>query len=581
MMNQNLNQSSDISIDFNAKTNRYIIYSPPWMVDKVRQIPNRRWDARNRVWSAPALRANSSFLLSNFPIDVFTAEAQQVARKTVERARALQVNEFPRNYKFKTQPRGYQRKALDCAWDKHAFAFYMDMGTGKTKTSLDLFSGYYIDGKVDRLLVVTKFSTRRNWEDEIEIHCPIATDVLVLDTSKPKAFDTWNTNCDGSLKVLIVGTESLAAGSAFLFAQRFVAVSIKAGIIVDEAHMIKTPNAVRSKNCLKLGLECKYRVVMTGTPVANGPMDVFMQFEFLDPQIIGVGDFYSFRNRYAVMGGHEGKQIVGYQNMEELIDLISPYVFQVRKNDVLKELPPKVFETRLVEMTTEQKRLYKELAKKNRAVTGDRGITVKTVLERMLRLQEVAGGIITYEKSVVSLDSSKFDHERIAGKNPKIEELLNIAEESQVSTIVWCRYLEEIKMVAEALRERYGHSSVVEIHGAIPEDERHHNVRDLFQTKKARFLVGNAATGGVGLNMTAAELVVYYSNSFSFTDREQSEDRAHRIGQTRSVTYIDLIAEGTVDEVVLNALKSKKDVSEFVRTSIDGRNEKILFGTSA
>lgn len=572
--------NSEISIDYDAKTSRFIIHTPAWMVDKVRAIPNRRWDARRRIWSAPALRANSEFLLANFGHDLFTVSAREVAVRTVERVQR-KVDPFPVMYPFKTTPRAYQRQGLDYAWGKHTFAFYMDMGTGKTKTSLDLVSAYYINGDVERLIVVTKFSTRRNWQDEVGIHCPLDADVMILDTTKAKAFDTWNTTTDGRLKVLIVGTESLAAGNAINLAMKFVSVSLRVAMIVDEAHMIKTHNAVRSKNCVKLGRECKYRIAMTGTPVANGPMDVFMQFEFLDPNIIGIGDFYSFRNRYAIMGGYESKQIVGYQNLAELIELISPFIYQVRKSEVLTELPPKIFETRTVEMTDEQKRLYKDIAKRDKTVSGDRGITVKTVLERMLRLQEIAGGIITYERNPDLYNPEKFDHCRIPGRNPKVAELLAIAEENEVSTIVWCRYLEEIAMVCEALRGKYGRDAVVEIHGGISEDDRHHNVRELFQSKKARFLVGNAATGGVGLNMTAAELVVYFSNSFSFTDREQSEDRAHRIGQTRSVTYIDLIAEGTVDETVVKALREKKDVSEFVRTSIDSRNENNFLGALA
>jgi len=466
---------------------------------------------------------------------------------------------------------------LDKAWESPCFAFYMDMGTGKTKTALDLYSAYYIDGKVDRLLIVTKFSTRRNWEREIGIHSPVECDVRILDTARGKDFHQWDTNADARLKVLIVGTESLAAGSATQYAEAFVGVSTRVGMVVDEAHMIKNHGAVRSKNCVRLGNAAAYKLIMTGTPVANGPMDVFMQFEFLDSNIIGLGDFYSFRNRYAIMGGYEDRQVIGYQNMEELVELISPFVFQVRKSEVLTELPPKVFEVREVEMTDEQRRLYKEITKRNKAVSGDRAITVKSVLERMLRLQEITGGVITYERNPDLFNPGKFEHSRIPGKNPKVDELMNIVEETTCSTIVWCRFVEEIRMVSEALREKFGRDSVVEIFGEIDEATRDHNVASLFQTGKARFLVGNAATGGVGLNMTAAELVVYYSNSFSFTDREQSEDRAHRIGQTRSVTYIDLVAEGTVDSVVVEALRSKKNVSEFVRTSIDSANGKDLF----
>jgi SNF2 family DNA or RNA helicase len=264
-----------------------------------------------------------------------------------------------------------------------------------------------------------------------------------------------------------------------------------------------------------------------------------------------------------------------------LIELVSPFVYQVRKSDVLTELPPKVYETRQVQLNDEQKRLYKEIHKRDSAVSGDRGITVKTVLERMLRLQEIAGGVITYERNPDIYNKSKFEHDRIPGKNPKVEELLAITEENECSTIVWCRFVEEIQMVSEALVEKYGPNSVVQIYGAIDENTRWENVSEKFQKGIARFIVGNAATGGVGLNMTKAELVIYYSNSFSFTDREQSEDRAHRIGQTKSVTYIDLVAEGTVDEAVVDALRSKKDVSEFVRGSIESRNESVLMGALA
>ena len=382
-MNQSSNPNSNVLIDFDGKTSRFIIQTPPWMVDKVRAVPNRRWDSRRRVWTAPALRANSEFLLSNFGDGVFTSTAREAANSAIQRvSNAKQLIPFPAGYKFKTEPRKYQRDGLQRAWGKHAFSFNMDMGTGKTKTSLDLFSAYYIDGKVDRVLIVTKFSTRRNWEQEIAIHCPVATDVLVLDTSKAKAFEKWNTDGGEALKFLIVGTESLAAGNAVHMAQKFVDCSTRVGMVVDEAHMIKTHNAVRSKNCLKLGLSANYKLVMTGTPIANGPMDLFMQFEFLDPNIIGIGDFYSFRNRYAIMGGYEDRQIVGYTNLDELIELVSPYVYQVRKSDVLTELPPKIYEIREVQLNDEQKRLYKEIAKHDKAVSGDRGIVVKTVLEK-------------------------------------------------------------------------------------------------------------------------------------------------------------------------------------------------------
>ena len=575
-MNQASNPNSNVAIDFDPRTSRFLITVPSWMVDKVRAIPNRRWDTRRRIWTAPALRANCRHLLDHFDREVFTSTAHAVALATQERV-VPTVDAFPSRYRFKTTPRSYQTTALNRAWNKNAFAFFMDMGTGKTKTAIDLMSAYFMDAKVERVLIVTKYSTRMNWVREIEMHSPVATQSWMLDTTKAKGFADISFTPDGEkLKYMIVGTESLAAGKAIEFAAKFVECSLRVAIIVDEAHMIKNHSAVRSKNVVKLSKSANYRVVMTGTPIANGPMDVFMQFEFLDPNIIGIVDFYSFRNRYAIMGGYEQREIIGYQHMEELIELVSPFVFQVRKSDVLTELPPKVYETRMVQMNDIQGRIYKDIAKRDRTVQGDQGITINTVLERMLRLQEVTGGIITYERNPDLYNPEKFVHSRIPGKNPKIDELINIAEENEVSTIVWCRFIEEIRMVCEALREKYGRHAVVEIHGGVSEEDRDRNVFELFQNGRARFLVGNAATGGVGLNMTRAELVVYYSNSFNFVEREQSEDRAHRIGQTKSVTYIDLLAEGTVDEAVVQALKEKKNVSEFVRTSINSRNENNL-----
>lgn len=570
-----------VKIEYEEKNGRFIITTPPWMLEKVRSTPNRRWDSKRRVWTAPALRANATYLLAEFPDTVWTPAAREAAQKAVERQRAAPVAKFPEVYKFKTEPRPYQHKGLDMSWDKKAFAYYMDMGTGKTKTSIDLFAAYFIEGRIDRLLIVTKYSTRRNWVNEFEIHAPIPVDAQILDTSKAERFHRWNTEPFEGLKVLVVGTESFAAGGAALLAEKFVNTSIRSGMVVDEAHMIKTHSANRSKAVVKIGKGAEYKLIMTGTPIANAPMDLYMQFEFLDPNIIGVGDFYSFRNRYAVMGGYEGREVIGYQNMDELVELVSPYVYQVRKSEVLTELPPKVYEVREVKLNDEQKRLYKSIAKHNKAVTGDRGIAIKTVLERMLRLQEVCGGIITYENNPTEFDRNKYEHCLIPGTNPKVEELLAIAEEYEVSTIVWCRFIPEIQMVSAALRARYGHDAVVEIYGAIDEDQRDINVRQLFQNKKARFLVGNTATGGTGLNMTAAELVVYFSNSFSYIERDQSEDRAHRMGQTKSVLYIDLVAEGTVDQTIIEAVRGKKDVSEYVRECINTRNANELLGALA
>ncbi|HLO98256.1 MAG TPA: DEAD/DEAH box helicase, partial [Fimbriimonas sp.] len=435
-----------------------------------------------------------------------TANWSPEARDACERSLEVKIQKiearFPQVYNFKTSPRPYQRTGLDKAWDSEAFGFYMDMGTGKSKMAVDLFCAYFAEGRIDRLLVVTKYSTRDNWIDEFKIHAPFECDVRILDTSKAKKFDEWNTTPGDKMKVLIVATESMSAGNAPKYAQKFLSVTTRGGMVVDESHMIKTHNAIRSKNIVRIGLQAKFKVVMTGTPISQSPLDLYMQFQFLDENIIGVGDFYSFRNRYAEMGGFEKKEIIGYQNMDELMELVSPYIFQVRKSDVLTELPPKVFEVRKCTMTPTQLSLYQQVKKKRRVVDGDKGNIIQTVLEQSLRLHEIAGGVITYQREPDQYNREKFFKERIG--SGKLAELIDVTRENPVSTIVWCTYREEIAMVVEALQAEYGKEAVVEIHGGVESEQRQIIVRDVFQTKKARFLVSNQAVGGTGLNMTAA-----------------------------------------------------------------------------
>lgn len=309
-------------------------------------------------------------------------------------------------------------------------------------------------------------------------------------------------------------------------------------------------------------------------------MDLFAQFEFLDPDIIGMGDYYSFRGQYAIMGGFQEKQIIGYQNLEELMEIIEPFVFQVRKDEVFPDAPPKIYIRREVKMNKEQERLYKSMKKDKMVQTGNKELLVQNTLERMLRLQEITGGIVSYaipeEEQVAK--GPKFYREYIPGGNPKLEEVLDVTEEYDGPTIVWCAYKEEIFLVAKALREKYGEDQVVELHGDIDEDTRDINVNVLFQGRKARFLVGNAATGGMGLTMSVAEIEIYFSNTFNYIDREQSEERAFGPDKKNGTIIVDIVAERTVDEHIVGALERKQDLAEYVRGTIDDLKDR-LYGT--
>lgn len=560
-----LTSNPNINVDYDQKKGRFIITSPPWMVDMMRSIPNRRWDGRSKAWTAPGIRANVEHIKSKFKTANYTdAAAKYLAEYQPTKPSTLK---FPTWYEFKTNPYDHQLDALHKTYGLRTSGLFMDMRTGKTKVVIDLHSAMRMEDKLDRVLLICPLSLRKNWVREIAIHAPIDIDAHLLDTSKPKKFQEWLTT-PHEFKWLIVGVESLAVGSAIQYTEKFLLTSNRSSCVIDESSKIKNPAANRSKNCVKLGRMAEYRTIMTGTPIANGPLDLYMQFEFLDPDIIGVGDFYSFRNRYAVMGGYESREVIGYQNLDELIEIVTPFVFQVRQADVL-DIPEKIRIIRTVQMSTEQEKIYKQMKKNKALITPDKRMVVKNTLEHMLRLQEIAGGSVSYENQTDDPNVASVRKERIAGKNPKIEELLQVTREYEGQTIVWCNFKSEIYWAVEALKTEYGDDQVVEIHGDVSEEMRDINVNELFQGSKVRFIVGNAATGGMGLTMNKAMVEIYYSNSFNFIDRQQSEERATGLNKPKGVVIVDLITESTVDEVIYEALVEKKDVSEFVRSSID------------
>jgi len=560
-----LTSNQSINIDYDHKKGRFILSSPPWMVDVMRSIPNRRWDGRNKVWTAPGIRANVEHIKSKFTTANYTSVAAKFIAEYQPTKPAIQT--FPDWYEFKTNPYAHQLEALHKTYGLRTSGLFMDMRTGKTKVVIDLHCAMKMEDKLDRVLLICPLSLRKNWIREINIHSTIDIDAYLLDTSKPKKFQEW-LNTPHGFKWLIVGVESLAAGSAIEYAKKFLLTSTRSSCVIDESSKIKNPTANRSKNCVTLGRMAEYRTIMTGTPIANGPLDLYMQFEFLDPDIIGVGDFYSFRNRYAVMGGYEGREVIGYQNLDELIEIVTPFVFQVRQSDVL-EIPDKIRVIRTVQMSADQEKIYKQMKKNKALVAPDKRMVVKNTLEHMLRLQEIAGGSVSYENQTDDPNAATTRKERIPGKNSKIEEMLQVTREYEGQTIVWCNFKSEIYWVVEALKAEYGDDQVVEIHGDINEEMRDINVNEMFQGSKVRFIVGNAATGGMGLTMNKAMVEIYYSNSFNFIDRQQSEERATGLNKPKGVVIVDLITEGTVDEVIYEALVEKKDVSEFVRSSID------------
>jgi len=466
-------------------------------------------------------------------------------------------------YKFKHQPYAHQLTALKKCWDKDEYALFCEMGTGKSKILIDNFSMLYDNGEIDGVLVVAPKGVYKNWQrKEVPEHLPehIVADIVVWSpnhTKKRLEHLQLALKDDDNLKVLIMNVEAFSTAKGVEFAKQFLRKR-KVFMAVDESTMIKNRSAKRTKNIVTVGGFAKYRRIATGSPITKTPMDLYSQCDFLNPDLLGYGSFFTFQARYCKMwrrsvGTHSFNQVVGYQNLEELTSNLDRFSYRVLKKDCL-DLPEKIYIKRLVELTPEQRRVYDQLKTIALAVFEKGVVTAANALTQILRLQQVCSGFIKTDDGRIEQIPSN-----------KLNELLEVLEEVDGKVIIWATYTHDIQVIAEALQKAYGEGIVRMYYGDTKAEDRQQIVED-FQdpNNSVRFFVGQPRTGGYGLTLTEAETVIYYSNSYDLEVRLQSEDRAHRIGQKNNVTYIDIVTEGTVDEKILSALRDKIDIASTV-----------------
>ena len=559
-----------IIAEYHIKSAKFVLTVPFGMNEHVRGIPNRRFNPTKKVWTAPLIRVNVNFFasLGNNTLWTFSKEARLAIDTAIEEYKngPPLSKGFPDWYKFKTEPRIKQMDALNFSYGKKAVALFMDLRTGKSKVIIDTIAAMYMENVNQAALIVCPLSIRNNWVREFETHSPVPVNIHILDASKGKKFDEWDRNSaklDGP-KVLMVGMESLAAGRAMKYCEQFVSHN-SVVMIIDESSKIKNHAAIRTKNCISLAKQCDHRYILTGTPIANSIVDLYAQFQFLDPDIIGIGDNYTFRQRYCLLGGYENRQIIGYQNINELMELIKPHVYSVTQTEVFDSLPVKNFMVREVTLSGEQKRLYTQMRDSKMVATDDLELRVKNCLEKALRLQEITGGFVSYANEDTNV-KDKFNRIRIEGNNPKLEELMSCVDETIGSIIIWAQYRDEIKLIVSELAAKYGAEQVVELHGGVSEEDRAVGIA-AFQSKTARFLVGNTATGGMGLTLTAADTMIYYSISFNYIDRFQSLERMFHDSK-KDLFIVDIVAVDTIDISIMEALQAKESMAEYVRRSI-------------
>jgi len=468
------------------------------------------------------------------------------------------------NYKFKTKPYEHQLDALKSSWDKEVYAYFMEMGTGKSKVLLDNAAMLYDKGEINALLLIAPKGVYKNWYDsEIPTHLPDHVDkkIVLWKTSDKsiKQIKKLNTlfQKGSDLRILIMNVESFSSGNGADFAYKFLSAHPKSMIAIDEATTIKTPTSNRTKNILKLSDHCKYRRILTGSPVTKSPLDLYSQCQFLDPWLLGHQSYYTFKARYSIckkiqVNGRQVEIVVGYRNLGELSDKIKSFSKRILKDDCL-DLPEKSYVKHYVELTKEQRKVYEQMKKEAIAFLDGKMQSSATVMTQLMRLHQITCGHFTADDGTIKdLPCSR------------LGELMSILENVEGKTIIWSHYTHDVRRIIKEIKRVYGDDSVVDYYGATDTDARSTNIKKFQTNDKCRFFVGTTHTGGYGITLTAGSNMIYFSNGYDLEKRQQSEARIDRIGQTKKMTYIDIMTQDTIDERIVKALRNKVNIANTI-----------------
>jgi SNF2 family DNA or RNA helicase len=420
----------------------------------------------------------------------------------------------------------------------------------------------YDKGKIDGVLIVAPKGVVKTWyEQELPIHLPnhIKNMTILWQSNITKGQrEKLNSlfKSDHDLHILIMNVEAFSTEKGKDFATKFLN-SHRTLMVIDESTTIKNPTAKRTKNILALSEISRYRRIMTGSPVTKNPLDLYSQCEFLSPYLLDFTSYYAFRNRYAEMKtlhlrGRSIQIVDEFKNLGELSDQLKGFSYRVLKEDCL-DLPEKNWTKRQITLTHDQRKIYEQMKETALAHLNGKVASTMIVLTQLMRLHQITCGHFTADDGTIQ-----------DIPNNRFKELLDVLSEMEGKAIIWAHYQHDVKNIIREVVKIYGEGSIVDFFGLTPQDERQDNIRKFQDDPKCRFFVGTPATGGYGITLTAANTVIYYSNGYDLEKRLQSEDRAHRIGQKKSVTYVDIMAENTVDEKIVKSLRKKINIASEV-----------------
>lgn len=444
--------------------------------------------------------------------------------------------------------------ALDAKTPGGGFGELFEMGCGKTLTTIAVAGALYNLGKIDRVLVVVPTSVCSVWPHDLNQFATFPWEARVLLGDKKKRLKALNELENWpfkALRIAVINYESTHREGIF----EALAAYKPDLIVCDESQRIKNPSAAQSKALHKLGDAAPFRMILSGTPVQNNAVDLYSQYRFLDPAVYGA-NFYAFKSRYCIMGGYGQHQIVGYRNMDELVEKEHSVAYRVTKEECL-DLPQQTFINRYVQFTDAEQAIYEQLRKSSflELETGE-NVTATTILTMYLRLMQLTGGFLTADESTRPKQVN----------TAKLDALADIVDDYVVDAgkklVIFARFRAEIAAIENLLRLRkiqYG-----SIYGDVPMEERGKIVDDFQTNPDTKVFVAQIQTAGLGITLHAASTAVFYSYDYNYANYAQALARIHRIGQRLPVTYIHLVVDGSIDEKILAALENKEDMAKTV-----------------
>jgi SNF2 family DNA or RNA helicase len=533
--------------------------------DRAKRIAGYRWDAAAKAWLYPATAQHLDAILKAFPgITVYPSCYDAIARRSslLNARHAEDGGALPpvRGTPYRHQLQAY-RFALSTLALGGGVALLMEQGTGKTLCAIGVAGRLFLDGQIQRLLVVCPKSVMPVWQDELRKWADFPYCVRVLDHAdvRDRIRDLIAPWPSKALNVCVLNYES-----TWRMEQILKQWATGQFVIADESQRIKTPGARQSRAMHQIGFAAKYRAILTGTPITQGPLDVWSQYRFCDSRIFEPR-YTDFKTKYAVV---ENNIVRRYRNLEELTEKVHSIAFRVRKSECL-DLPPEVDQTIYVKLQKGTMEVYEDIRDKALAELDSMSrITAANILVQLLRLQQVAGGFVNDDDGT----THQVGTEKLEACMDLLDDLLS-AQDRKV--VVFCNFVPELLALSRECKSSGIRAAL--LYGDTPQDERARIQREFASDGGPHVLICQIRTGGVGLNLQRADTAVFYSTGWSLESWLQARGRIHRPGQTADkVQYFSIVAKNTVDEDIHEALAKKEDLA----TTITDKWRSVLRGAA-